>query len=264
MSNKKRRDEQKAERERANQAEKAASRRTLVIGGAAVAAVVLGILGIALVASSESDPASAPAPDAAAALPAGVLGADSAYPYAIPYGSAPDSAPVFELWGDFQCPACAALEEANGAGIARAAEAGDVQLLWRPATFLDDRLPGNASARATAAWGCAVDEGLTREYHDVVYANQPEVEGDGWTDDQLVAFATEAGLGEDRLPAFESCVREGTYLAWAANSNQEFGKASLPGTPAGLLNGILVPNQDLAAPDTFAARVQASEQASSE
>jgi protein-disulfide isomerase len=175
-----------------------------------------------------------------------VLGADSAHPYGVPYGTGAEVAPVLELWEDFQCPACGALEQVNGAGIAELAETGKVQLVWRPTHFLDANLGNDASSRAIAAWGCAIDAGRVREFHDLVYVNQPADEGLGYTQDQLVSFGEQSGIAGSDLETFTTCVREGTYRAWAANSNEEFQNAAIQGTPFGLLDGVVVENATLA------------------
>ena len=76
-----------------------------------------------------------------------------------------------------------------------------------------------------------------REYHDTIYSNQPTKEGDGYSRDQLIAFAGEVGITGDAAATFEQCVDDGTYLTWAANSTQIFYDEKHPGTPFALLNG---------------------------
>ena len=252
---KNRRDRAAAARDAANADERRRERMVRIVGAVTVVAVVVGIIGVALVArnsSSGGDAIAAPTADPNAALPATVLSGDDERRYGVPYGSAAADAPVLEVWEDFQCPACAAVEQANGDGIAALAEAGKVQLVWRPATFLDrvnlgaDPAVANSSTRATAAWGCAIDAGKVREYHDALYANHPDPEGTGYTDDQLVAIAGEAGLSGAELDAFTQCVADGTYLGWAANSGAAFQEDGIAGTPYAILNGVEVPTEILA------------------
>ena len=174
---------QKSRRERAAEArgvaqasEKRRERTVRFIGGAAVVVVMAAIIGVAVYASSNSPSNDASGsldgvvqPDPDAALPAGVLTADSATPFGVPYGNGGADVPVLELWEDFQCPACGALEEANGAGIEQLAEEGLVQLIYRPTAFLDANLGNDSSHRAVAAWGCAIDAGKTLEFHNAVW-----------------------------------------------------------------------------------------------
>ncbi len=115
-------------------------------------------------------------------------------------------------------PGCAQLEATMGDQIEQLAEAGKVNLVWRPATFLDPHFASvspnpNSSQRAAAAWGCAIDAGKSAEYHKTVFANQPATEGDGWTDEQLLEFGKQAGLTGEAYTTFETCFNDKTYAA---------------------------------------------------
>ena len=244
-----RRERAAAAREAAQASEKRRERTVRIIGAVAVLAVVAGIIGVALFARSSEQSANAIdviEPDPSAPVPEGVFGADSEWAFGVPYGTAAEGAPVLELWEDFQCPACGALEEANGAGIAELGETGVAQVIWRPTAFLDRNLGNDASNRAIAAWGCAIDQGYTREFHDAVYANQPQEEGDGWPNDDFIAIAEEIGMSGDSLDAFSTCVADETCRVWAANSTQEFYDGGVAGTPFGKVDGIEIPNATLA------------------
>ncbi len=246
-SGKNRRDRAAAARDEANAQERRRERMVRIIGAITVLVVVAGIIAVAVVARNSSDTPAAtdlPSPDPTAALPTGALGSDDVHSFGVPYGSATD-VPVLAIWEDFQCPACGAVERANGTGIESLAESGKVQLVWRPTTFLDGNLGNDASARAVAAWGCAVDAGKAKEYHNTVYANQPEVEGTGYTDDQLIGFASDSGITGTELETFTTCFADRTYLGWAANSTNEFYGASVPGTPFATLDGVEIPTETL-------------------
>lgn len=256
-----RRDRAAAARDAAQAQERRRERTVRIIGAVTVVAVVAAIIGVAVVArnSSGSDAvADAPVADPGAAIPSGVLPTDDDLRYGVPYGTATPDAPVLQVWEDFQCPACAAVEAANGDGIATLAEEGKIQLVWRPATFLDrvnlggDPAVANSSTRATAAWGCAIDAGKVREYHDALYANHPDPEGTGYTDDQLIAIAGEAGITGADLDTFTQCLADGTYQGWAANSGATFSEEGIAGTPYALLNGVEVPTEVLADPAALA------------
>ena len=147
------------------------------------------------------------------------------------------------------------MEKANGAGIQELASTGKVQLIWRPTTFLDTNLNNDASLRATAAWGCAIDQGKTVEYHNTVYANPPANEGDGFTNIALIDFASQSGIEGAGLDKFTKCMNAQTYTGWAANSTAAFYKSGAQGTPYALLNGTVVPNDVLADKDKLTALV---------
>jgi protein-disulfide isomerase len=247
-SGKNRRDRAAAAREEANAGERRRERMVRIIGAVTVVVVVFGIIGVAVIARNSSDTSAAavPSADPNAPLPATVLPADDERAFAVPYpGTATADAPVLEIWEDFQCPACGAVEKANGAGIESLADDGTIQLIWRPTTFLDRNLGNDASARATAAWGCAIDAGKAKEYHNAVFANQPEQEGAGYTDEQLLAFAGDAGITGADLDTFTKCVADATYLGWAANSTDVFYTSNIQGTPLAKLNGVEIPTEIL-------------------
>ena len=134
----------------------------------------------------------------------------------------------------------------NGAGIEALAEEGKVQLIYRPTAFLDANLGNDSSHRAVAAWGCAVDQGKTTEFRYEVFANQPLEEGVGYTDEQFNTFASSSGIAGAELETFSQCVADGKYLAWAANTNQEFATSQIGGTPSGFLNGEPIATEILA------------------
>lgn len=229
-----------AEARTAAQAGEKRRERTVRIVGAAVVIVIVGaIIALALVArgsSSDSSASGGTQPDPGAAIPTSVLAAGDAHEFGVPYGTGAATVPVLQIWEDFQCPACAAVEQANGKGIEQLAADGKIQLIWRPTTFLDRNLKNDASERAVAAWGCAIDAGKAVEYHNVVYANQPANEGDGYTDEALLGFAEQAGITGDGLTTFTQCVADGTYRVWAANSTNAFYNSGAQGTPTAVLD----------------------------
>ena len=151
---------------------------------AVVLVVAAGIGGTALFLRGGSD---TPTETVEAAVPRGV----DPNTFAVPVSSnaaASTTAPQLEIWEDFQCPSCKLTEDANGTHIVDLAKGGTVNVLWRPTTFLDDNLSNDASLRATAAWGCAIDAGKAVEYHGAVFAAQPTTEGDGFSDAQAIRY----------------------------------------------------------------------------
>jgi len=247
-SGKNRRDRAAAARDAANAGEKKRERTVRIVGAITVLVVVAGIIGVAVIAKNQSSSTASTGDTTAAAdpnapLPKTVFASTAQHPYGVPFSNADSGVPVLEIWEDFQCPACQAVEKANGAGIETLATQGKVALIWRPTTFLDRNLGNDASARALAAWGCAIDQGKTQEFHNTVYANPPAKEGDGFTDEQLTTFAKDAGVAD--MAAFTKCFTDRTYLPWAANSTQVFFDSNIQGTPFALLNGVEVPTETL-------------------
>lgn len=249
---KNRREKAAAARGQAMTAEKRRERTIRIVGAVTVVAVVVGIIGIAVVArnADSSSPVGNPtaAADPNAALPKGALAATDELAFGVlPYG-AKEGVPVLALWEDFQCPACKALEDANGAGLRALAEAGTIQLVYRPTAFLDKNLKNDSSSRAIAAFGCAVDAGKAGDFHDVVYKNQPTEEGAGYSDEQLIQFGADAGITGADFDAYKACFEAKTYLGWAANSTQAMYDGQVPGTPYATLNGAELPAEIVADP----------------
>jgi protein-disulfide isomerase len=218
--------------------------------------VAIGIIaGAAVVASREGGTSASSAPGAAkidpsAPLPKGVFGPDDQFAFGVPVGT-PNSENVrsLQVWEDFQCPACKIMEDLNGQGIKALGQSGRVKLVYRPTTFLDVNLGNDASVRATAAWGCAIDQDKTTEYHQTLFANQPEREGQGWTQEELIGFGSQIGLADDALATFTKCVQDGTYRQWAVNSTAVFYDKQITGTPTGIIDdSITVTNTVLGDP----------------
>ena len=241
--------------------EKARQRRTnLFIGGGLLVVIALIIGGVVFASNQNKDTgnsASLPPVDPNAALPKTVLPSSSPQAYGVPFGTPAATKSVVQIWEDFQCPVCGEFEKAQGAQIQQLATDGKIYLVYRPASFLDKNLPQSnlSSARATAAWGCAIDGGVAEKFHNVVFSNQPAKEGDGYTDAQLLDFGKQAGLSGAAYDTYAACVGAKTYFGWTANSAGAFVDSGVPGTPNVQLDGTEIPAAQLA---TAAAYIDAN------
>ncbi len=236
--------------------ESAQKRRQRIINisiGAVLVLVVVGIVGGAFITSQSNQQADQPNPDAA--IPAGTIPSGQEYAYGVPKNEAAGK-PVLEIWEDFQCPACGAFEQVFGSTISEIADKDLARVIWRSTSFLDANFPGQNSQRAAAAWGCAVDAGKGVEFHDLVYANQPANEGDGWTQEQLIAFGEQSGIKGDDFSTFEQCVVDKTYMQWAANGTIAMAEANVGGTPGLFLNGEELTDEQRSSPDALLAAVR--------
>lgn len=189
----------------------------------------------------------APLADPSAPLPASVNTADSIglkSPYAWNYAGYNEAVPTVTVWEDFQCPACATFKKGPvAAELLKKADAGDINLLFRPLAFLDMSLRNDSSARATAAWGCAIDAGVGEKFRELVYENQPPAQGTGFTEAQLISGGKLAGLDGDDFTTFESCVTTGTYKTWANTSSLE-APQEVGGTPTVMVDGTVMAPKD--------------------
>lgn len=229
--------------------------RIKVIGGIVVGLLVVGIIGAAVFA--RRDRASI---DGNAALPATVQS-----DFGVPYPGTPNAgAPVVAIYEDFQCPACGSFESVAGEHIGQMARDGKIALVWYPVAFLDDN-PAvrqanrdndnpDSSKRAMSAFGCAIDQGKAPEFHDAIFAAQPE-EGRGYSTDTLKSFAQALGLSGEQESAYTKCIDDEKYLAWARNATLAFRDSGIGGTPTVLINGEEVDPQLVADAKQFEALV---------
>jgi len=247
------REKAKAARLAAEAAHKRRENTVKIVGAGVVVIIVAAIIVGATVFSNRKP--SATEVDPSAALPPGVN--SSTYAYQVTKDPAAN-VPTVQIWEDFQCPACKQFEGSLMPTVEAAATAGTINLQLRPTTFLDEHFPESkdTSARATSAWGCAIDAGKALEYHTAVFAAQPAQEGAGTTQDQLIQIGQTAGITGGALDKFKSCVNASTYLGWAANSASEFEKAGVKGTPAIYVNGKELSLTGINTPDQLMAKIK--------
>ncbi|MCG6495411.1 thioredoxin domain-containing protein [Kitasatospora sp. A2-31] len=217
-------------REERERTERSARIRRRTVVGAASAAVLALAAGVAFaVGGGSGSGAGGPL-----VVPAHTSGADGTV---VTYGKA-DAPHTLEVYEDFRCPYCARLETTTGKTAQQFADAGTYKVEYHLATFLDQGLGGKGSRTALAAAGAALDEGVDKfkQFHDVLYANQPDEREDGFADvDHLLDLAGQVpGLKTD---GFVKAVREGTYLPWADQVDKAFDRSGVTGTPTVKLDG---------------------------
>jgi protein-disulfide isomerase len=228
------RDAAQAAKKASEAEQKKRDRRITIIGVTAVVVIVGAIVGAVIFVNQQSSKV---------VLPPTV----SKPTYGYPVGSAAQSTPFVQIFEDFQCPICAQFQTAGGpAALEAAAVAGKMRLNLQPIIFLDQSQNNDSSLRATNAWGCAIEFGAGTKYHDVVFKNQPVKEGTGYTDLQLAAFGSEAGLTGNALTNFGTCVPTTKYVKWANAAADYAASKSVNSTPTLLVNGKVFPmTQDL-------------------
>lgn len=216
-----------AEREKQKGADR--RRRALIVGASVVCvlglAAVIGV--IAANAGKEKGSGAGPA-----VAPSGAQGKDG---LAIPVGK--DGAKsTLTVWEDFRCPACQAFEAAYRPTLHELADAGKLRVDYHLVRLIDGNLGGTGSLRAANAAACAQDAGKFRDYHDVLYANQPRETDDAFADNAKLIELAGKVPGLD-TPAFRACVKDGTHDAWVDKSHQAFRTGGFNGTPTVLFGG---------------------------
>ncbi|AEV82084.1 DSBA oxidoreductase [Actinoplanes sp. SE50] len=146
------------------------------------------------------------------------------------------SGPVtVDLYEDFMCPNCKNFEGSSGATLRQMATANKITLRYHVVSILDRSSNGTRySTRAAGAGAAAAEDGRFPEFHDVLYANQPQEGSDGLSNAKLIELGKSVGLTSDK---FANAVNAGTYEAWATQNTETFSKRGFNGTPTVVVNG---------------------------
>ncbi|MFH9660019.1 DsbA family protein [Streptomyces sp. NPDC017248] len=216
------------EREKQKSADR--RRRALIVGASVVCVLGLAAVIGVVAANAGKDKKSADAGPAVA--PSGAQGKDS---LALPVGK-DGAGSTLTVWEDFRCPACQAFEVAYRPVLHELTDAGKLRIEYHLVRLIDGNLGGTGSLRAANAAACAQDAGKFRDYHDVLFANQPKETDDAFADNGRLTGLAGKVKGLD-TPAFRSCVDKGTHDGWVEKSHQAFRTGGFNGTPTVLLGG---------------------------
>ncbi|GLY01274.1 MULTISPECIES: thioredoxin domain-containing protein [Actinoplanes] len=147
-------------------------------------------------------------------------------------GTGPVTVDIYE---DFMCPICNNFEQSSGETLTRLAADGTITLRYHPVSILDRASNGTRySTRSAAAAAAAAEEGKFTEFHDVLFANQPEENSSGLSDEKLVELGKSVGLTSE---TFATAVDEGTYETWVTQATETFSKRDYNGTPTIVVDG---------------------------
>ncbi|MFC4945952.1 DsbA family protein [Pseudonocardia sp. GCM10023141] len=162
----------------------------------------------------------------------------------------PTAKATVDVYLDFQCPVCNAYEKQSGATIDELVASGAAKVVYHPVAYLDRFSSGTKySSRSSAAAGCAADEGVFPAYLKLLYSNQPEENGTGLPDSQLITLGQQAGAGA----GFATCVSDATYAGWTKGVTDAASQAGVNGTPTVKVNGTAIDNTDAALRQAVAA-----------
>jgi protein-disulfide isomerase len=198
-------------------------RRNLMVGG--VVAVILVIVAIGFLLARSMDTTT----DVTADAPS----SSSEFGVTIGPDDAPNKVVVYE---DFLCPYCAELEKKTRDDLAQLASDGKVQVEYRPFNLLgqDD---ASYSVRSAGAFSIVLDKedaAVAKQFHDLLYENQPEETGPFPKSTELADLAVEAGADEDTV---RSPIENDEGTAWVTKATKAAKDAGVQGTPTVLLNG---------------------------
>jgi protein-disulfide isomerase len=147
---------------------------------------------------------------------------------------------VIDVYEDFLCPGCLALEQRDGNKIITALNDGKLTVKYHMLGLLDARTkPAGYSTRAADASLCAAAAGIYGKYHQKLFSVQPAENSAGLTDDQLISYGTQLGAGDD----FATCVKGTSHDAAikketdSADSSDALKNQGAFGTPTVAKNG---------------------------
>ena len=127
---------------------------------------------------------------------------------------------------------------ACGVDLAELAEAGNVQVEYRPYELLSGI--GDYSRRATNAFAVVLEESgpeVAKRFHDLLFDNQPSESGPFPDNQDLLDLAVEAGADEADV---SEGILEVTMRDWVDAATAAAVEAGVQGTPTVILDGKVV------------------------
>lgn len=145
------------------------------------------------------------------------------------------SAPVLEVYEDFQCPVCKQLEATSGPTIKNLAAEGKVKVIFHPITIFQADPTKSNSLRAASAARCVPYGKEWMAYHDKLYEEQPSETAEGFKLDELVSWGHDVGVSST---GFDECVTsQRNRAAQEQYSTKIISERKLQGTPTLTLDG---------------------------
>jgi protein-disulfide isomerase len=147
-------------------------------------------------------------------------------------GTSNEGAERLDTYVDYMCPYCGQFEAQNGADITELREAGDVTLVIHPVSILDrlsEETEYSTRAASAAAWVADRAPEQFLAFHEALFANQPDENTPGLSNEQLAGLADEAGVPAEAstgiadgeaVETFEEWVRAATEAAGSDESLQ--------------------------------------------
>ena len=162
------------------------------------------------------------------------------------------------LYEDFQCPGCKAFETATRSVVDEYIKNGTIEVEYRPLNFIDQGTGGQTeySMKAANASICVYEEGGPKAFYDLhrlLFDNQMQEGGPGFTDSQYSDFASEVGA-----EGIKSCISDTPYSDFVDKTTRGFLQEGYGGTPTILVDGEVLKGESentLPTADAFKAAV---------
>ncbi|MFN8195804.1 MAG: DsbA family protein [Nocardioidaceae bacterium] len=212
-------------------ARQARQRRILTIVGTAVIVALIAAIGFVVVKAMGGDDGKQGNPVTGDVVPPKNL--DDSGAFIVGQADAPVTV---EVYYDYMCPACGAMEQANGDELDRLMNDGTIRIAMRPISFLDRQSQGTQySTRAANAFATVVNDDPDHAwaFHMALYASQPEEGSEGLSDGEIKDIATSAGVPSDVADTFT----DNTYEQWVADTTKKAFDSGIQGTPTVKIDG---------------------------
>lgn len=152
-----------------------------------------------------------------------------------------------QMYVDYLCPICGQFEKTNGGYITSLLDNGGATVEIHPIAILDSKSQGTKySTRAANAAACVANYSPNQYYdfHNLLFANQPEENSTGLTDEQIIALTSQAKVKS--AGKIQSCIRDQDFKAWVGNATARAFNGPIPnsnvdkvaGTPTVIVNGL--------------------------
>ncbi|GAA4835890.1 thioredoxin domain-containing protein [Luteimicrobium xylanilyticum] len=126
---------------------------------------------------------------------------------------------TLDLYFDYMCPNCATFEQVNKDDLDSLREDGTITFVMHPVAILNRLSQGtNYSTRSASAFATVADQEPDKviQFHEALYANHPEENSTGLTDDQLKDYAVQAGVSQKVADQFSKHTFADWVDAWTA------------------------------------------------
>jgi hypothetical protein len=135
------------------------------------------------------------------------------------------------IYVDFLSPSSGGFQQTNARQLTGWIVDGAVTVTYHPVAMLTASSNGTRySLRAAAAAACVASHSPDRVYaftNDLL-VNQPQVNSDGFSDDELAIMAAAAGVEDPKK--VRQCIEEQRFVAWAKEATSRALAGPLPGT----------------------------------
>jgi protein-disulfide isomerase len=150
-----------------------------------------------------------------------------------PVASAPNPTDVVDIriYYDYLCPDCGTFEERNGEQLQDWIESNAATVEYHPIAIFTSKSNGTEySLRAANAAACVAELSPDQffAFHEALFADQPEENTDGFTDEQLAQMARDAGV--ENAGNIEKCISTERFRKWVKAATQRALAGPLPGT----------------------------------